>query len=124
MTNESDKIVDLFKTDDRIIISFESGSKKIVHAKGTDSSASKFVDFDGSNMIGNNLIHIFTLDYNKKNERRNEDMNERKNDNKDNILEFKFYIVIFLLDNYTYETAKLINCSDGTMDGYIEIEES
>lgn len=105
------KIVDVFKTDDKIIISFESGSKKIVHARGTGSSASKFVDFDASSMIGENLIHIFSLDYNKKDEP------------KENILEFKFYIVIFLLDNYTYETAKLVNCSDGSMDGYIEIED-
>lgn len=108
----SDKIVDVFKSDDKIIISFESGLKKIVHAKGTGSSASKFVDLDASTMIGENLIHIFTLDYNKKNEPRTD------------TLEFKFYIVVFLLDNYTYETAKLVNCSDGTMEGYIEIEDS
>lgn len=103
-------IEDVYVSDKKIVIRFESGRKKVIKAKSSGYSRSEFLGFNYKKMLNRGLVDIEMLN--------NEELRELEPDHDD-----VRHKITFVLDNGNEISTYMINYSNGYYSGYIRIED-
>lgn len=102
-------IEDVYVSDKKIVIRFESGRKKVIKAIACGYSRSEFIGFNFKKMLNRGLVDIEVLT--------NEELRELEPDHDNR------HKITFFLDNGNEISTYMINYSNGYYSGFIRIED-